>query len=375
VAGTPTPCYPSAVVSDPAPSAVLVTGAAGVLGWPLSLALARGGRPVLMMVRRNRRRNARERVDALAAVEPDVAGRLRILVGELAEDGVLEARGLKRAQEQATAIVHCAGTSDPAVDRALAYRTNVDGTVAMLALARTLPHLRRFVHVSCTSVAGQHRGLWTEDMLLEGQAFDGAAGESKLVAERRVRASGLPFTIARPSQLIGPELGSANGVAHLLRLLLRIASLPAPLRRLPLAPLGSCARIDAVPVGWAAAATIALLDSDAAGGGTFHLNDPHAPTVRAFLERVCPSLGIAPPRADLPRRAASAFWAGPWAAPARSLADQALNLPPATIGAMATCAAVDPTRAERILRPLDLLPPRFESWIDGAVEYARTHLV
>ena len=375
MAGASAPCYPSAAVSDSSPRTVLVTGAAGVLGWPLSLALARRGDAVLMMVRRNRRRNVRERVDAFAALEPDVAGRLRILVGELAEEGILEARARKRVLEQADTIIHCAALSDPAADRALAYRTHVDGTVALLALARELVGLRRFVHVSCTSVAGQHRGLWTEDMLLEGQAFASPAAESRLVAERRVRTSGQPFTIARPSQLVAPDLASPNGLTHLLRLLLRVAGLPAPLRRVPLAPLGRCARVDAVPVAWVVDSLLALMDSPQAEGGTFHLNDPHAPTVDEFLQRVCPALGIAPPRADLPRRAASALWSGPWASPLRALADQALNLPPETIAQLATCARVDPTRAERILRPMGLRAPRFDTWIDDAVEYARVHLV
>ena len=366
---------PVAAVIDPASRAVLVTGAAGVLGWPLCLELARRGNPVLMMVRRNRRRNVRERVDALMTEQPQVARQLRLLVGELAEDGVLEARGRERALRDVHTIFHCAAVTDPAADRALAYRTNVDGTVALLALAREVVDLRRFVHVSCTSVAGGHRGLWTEDMLLEGQPFAGACAESKLVAERRVRTSGLPYTILRPSQLVGPRLDSPNGITHLLRLLLRFASLPAPLRRLPLAPFGSEAVVDAVPVSWVVAASLAIWQLDEAVGGTFHLNDPHAPTLRAFLERVCPLLDIAPPRVDLPRRLAAPLWHGPWLAPLRSLADQALNLPAETVAVMTTGAAVDPTRAERILRPLGLRSPRLDDWIEDAVEYARAHLV
>lgn len=354
---------------------MLVTGAAGFLGWPLCLELARRGESVLMMVRRNRRRNARERVDALRAEQPEVAGHLRLLVGELLEPGVLDARDRERALATADTFVHCAALTDPAVDRSLAYRTHVDGTVALLALAREAKALRRFVHVSCTSVAGRHRGLWTEDMLLEGQGFAAPSPESKLVAERRVRASGLPFTILRPSQLVGPRLGSPNGVTHLLRLLLRVAGLPRPLRRLPLLPFGETARVDAVPLDWVVAASLALLDSEEAAGGTFHLNDPHAPTLRAFLDRVCPRLDIAPPRLDLPGRLAGPLWRGPWMAGARSLADQALNLPPETMAALVTHASVDPTRAERILRPLGLRAPRFDDWIDDAVEYARAHLV
>lgn len=362
-------------MSDDTPRTVFVTGAAGYLGWPLCLALARRGDTVLMMVRRNRRRNARERVDALARTEPEVAARLRLLVGDLAEEELLDARARKRVLGKADLFVHCAATTAPDADRALAYRTNVDGTVRLLALAAEAKQLRRFVHVSCTSVAGEHRGLFTEDMLLSGQPVSSPQAESKLVAERRVRVSGLPFTIVRPSMLVGPTLESPNGVVHLLRALLRVAGLPGPLRRLPLAPLGSCARVDAVPVGWVVDALLVLAGVDEAEGGTFHLNDPHAPTVRQFLERVCPALGIAPPRADVPRRVARLLWGSPLLAPARSLADQALNLPPETIAQMASCAAVDPTRAERILRPRGLAPPRFEDWIDDAVEYARLHLV
>jgi nucleoside-diphosphate-sugar epimerase len=374
VAGSPTSCYPSAVVSEPAPRTVLVTGATGTLGWPLSIELARRGHTVLMMVRRNGRRNARERVDALAVDEPKLARRLKLLVGELSEEGIVDGRSRKRVAKADT-IVHCAAATDPAAERALAYRTNVEGTVGMLALARQNGGLRRFVHVSCTSVAGGHRGLWCEDMLLEGQPFAAPGPESKLVAERRVRTSGLPFTIVRPSQLIAPDLSSPNGVTHLLRLLLRVSGLPGPFRRLPVAPFGACARVDAVPVEWVVQATLALMDHDDALGGTFHLNDPHAPTVRAFLNRVCPMLGIAPPAIDVPRRLAGPIWRSSLLAPARALADQALNIPPETIAAMATCAAVDPTRAERILRPLNIRPPRFEEWIEPAVEYARVHLV
>ncbi len=148
-------------LSEDSPRTVLVTGASGLLGWPLCLELARRGHTVLMMVRRNRRRNVRERVDAISP--RSLGRRLKILVGDLNEDGLFDTRTRNRANKADT-VIHCAGLTDPAVDRTLAYRTHVEGTAALLAFAADLncPQMRGYISSAMKAVfrAVKSASIW-----------------------------------------------------------------------------------------------------------------------------------------------------------------------------------------------------------------------
>jgi nucleoside-diphosphate-sugar epimerase len=87
----------------------------------------------------------------------------------------------------ADAVVHVAGVVN-ATDRAGFVAGNVDGTRAMLAAAHQ-GGVRRFVHVSSLSAREPHLSNY---------------GWSKAEAETLVEASGLDWSIVRPSGVYGP---------------------------------------------------------------------------------------------------------------------------------------------------------------------------
>jgi nucleoside-diphosphate-sugar epimerase len=152
-----------------------------------------------LLVRKDSRRGAREWLADLRLGEPDVARRIRLLTGDLTRPEILDPRDRSSLLDGIEIVVHAAAVTGPKVDRAWAWSHNVRGTTHLLNLAGDLTGLRRFVHLSdALAVAGDHRGPFSESDLLRGQRFSTPYGETKLVAERRVRGSSLPWTILRP---------------------------------------------------------------------------------------------------------------------------------------------------------------------------------
>jgi nucleoside-diphosphate-sugar epimerase len=151
---------------------LLVTGASGFVGSHVARAASRRGDQVRCLVR------ATSDLSLLGGVEAErVAGDL------------IDAGSLSAAVTGVDAVVHCAAiTSEAAPDFALSLRTNVTGTQHLVD-ACTGAGVPRFVLVSTQSA--------TEDN-------SGAYGKTKLQAERVVAASGLDWTILRPSTVYGP---------------------------------------------------------------------------------------------------------------------------------------------------------------------------
>jgi nucleoside-diphosphate-sugar epimerase len=182
---------------------VLVTGASGLIGRPLTAALADAGHHVRVAVRR-------------AQIFPDGVEVARI--GDLAGD--IDWPPLLAGME---AVVHLAGiahigtdVSDETYDRVNRLAT------AALARAAATAAIKRFVFVSSIraqsgTCAGQP--LTESDPPRPTEAY----GRSKLAAEEAVRASGVPYTILRPVLVYGR--GAKGNLASLLRL----ARLPLPL--------------------------------------------------------------------------------------------------------------------------------------------------
>jgi nucleoside-diphosphate-sugar epimerase len=100
-------------------------------------------------------------------------------------------------------MYHVAGvvqTGDPETY----FKVNLDGTKSVLAAAaRAGGGLRRFLHVSSISVMGPSpdKTPLNENSPLRPVSL---YGKSKLRGEQAVRASGLPWTIIRPTNILGP---------------------------------------------------------------------------------------------------------------------------------------------------------------------------
>lgn len=84
-----------------------------------------------------------------------------------------------------------------------AMLVNAVGTARMVQAAKLLPDLRLFVLASSSEVYGGFTGAVTEDVKL---VAENPYAASKMAAEQAVRASGLPFVIARPFNTYGRAL-------------------------------------------------------------------------------------------------------------------------------------------------------------------------
>jgi dihydroflavonol-4-reductase len=170
----------------------LVTGASGFVGSAVVRALLRYGKPVRAMVRTSSRRHMLEGLD------------VDIVIGDLVDPATCRA-----ALEGCTALFHVAADYRLWVrEPATMYRTNVDGTRALLAAAGDAG-IARIVYTSSVATLGlradRQPGDETTPSTLAGMI--GHYKRSKFLAEEAVRElarAGLPVVIVNPSAPIGP---------------------------------------------------------------------------------------------------------------------------------------------------------------------------
>jgi dihydroflavonol-4-reductase len=167
---------------------VLLTGGAGFLGRHLLRELLAAGAQVRALSRR---------------AETDAV--LTQLGAQPVRADLDDPASLQAAAAGVDAVFHAAADTNTWAKRnAAQWRTNVEGTQALLAAARA-GGARRFVHTSSVT-AYSHRvhGVLREDVPERG--FDSwiCYERSKHAAEQAVRASGLPFLVFQPAHILGP---------------------------------------------------------------------------------------------------------------------------------------------------------------------------
>jgi nucleoside-diphosphate-sugar epimerase len=169
---------------------------------------------------------------------------------------------------------------------------------AELALARG--GLDRYGHISTAYVAGTHDGRFRERDLSLGQSFNNAYEQSKFEAEHLVRSrTGLPFTILRPSIVVGDRHSGWTSAFNVLYWPLRAFSrgLFTTLPAVPSAP------VDVVSVDYVADAIHALCDQPGGQGvgATYHLTaGAQASTVGELTELASRYFRRPPPRVLAP---------------------------------------------------------------------------
>jgi nucleoside-diphosphate-sugar epimerase len=130
--------------------------------------------------------------------------RLRIVQGDIVQPGLGLAAGDRSTLASVSEVWHlAASTSFDDREMAAIYEGNVVGTRNVLAAARGLPKLDRFVYVSTAYVAGTNPGPIAEDEMPARNKFRNSYEATKWEAELSVRQSNLPFVIFRPSIIMG----------------------------------------------------------------------------------------------------------------------------------------------------------------------------
>ncbi|WP_231571672.1 complex I NDUFA9 subunit family protein [Gordoniibacillus kamchatkensis] len=171
---------------------MFVTGGTGYVGSAILKRLLADGHEVRCLVRggAGRLRGAGSSADA-------AEGRLVAACGDL-----LAPDSYKEALRGTDAVVHLVGIIREKPRRGVTFRRiHVDGTDMLVTAAREAG-VPRFVHMSAlgarpNAVSGYHR--------------------SKCEAEERVRSSGVPHTIFRPSVIFGPGDEFVNMLAGLVK--------------------------------------------------------------------------------------------------------------------------------------------------------------
>ncbi|MBU8821870.1 SDR family oxidoreductase [Mycolicibacterium goodii] len=201
-------------------------------------------------------------------------------------------------------VVHCAAIYDITVDEAAQRTANVDGTRAVIALARRLGATLH--HVSSIAVAGDHRGVFTEDDFDIAQDLPTPYHQTKFEAEMLVRAAtDVRHRIYRPAVVVGDsrtgEMDKIDGPYYFFGMLARLAALP---RWTPMA-LPDTGRTNVVPVDFVAEALVHLMHVEGRDGQTFHLTAPNTVGLVDIYRGVAEAAGLPPLRAELPHATAA----------------------------------------------------------------------
>lgn len=201
-------------------------------------------------------------------------------------------------------VVHCAAIYDITVDEAAQRTANVDGTRAVIALARRLGATLH--HVSSIAVAGDHRGVFTEDDFDIAQDLPTPYHQTKFEAEMLVRAAtDVRHRIYRPAVVVGDsrtgEMDKIDGPYYFFGMLARLAALP---RWTPMA-LPDTGRTNIVPVDFVAEALVHLMHLEGRDGQTFHLTAPNTVGLVDIYRGVAEAAGLPPLRAELPHATAA----------------------------------------------------------------------
>ena len=228
--------------------------------------------------------------------------RAKPLVGELPElqltDETLAELG------QIDHVVHCAAIYDITVGEAEQRAANVEGTRAVIELARRLDATLH--HVSSIAVAGDFAGEYTEDDFDVGQQLPTPYHQTKFEAELLVRSTpGLRYRVYRPAVVVGDsrtgEMDKIDGPYYFFGVLAKLAVLPS------LTPilLPDTGRTNIVPVDYVVAALVALMHTEGADGQAFHLTAPKSIGLRGIYRGVAKAAGLPPLRGSLPRSLAA----------------------------------------------------------------------
>jgi thioester reductase-like protein len=238
--------------------------------------LERGERPVVALVRADDDATAGARIDAaLSNMFGTRAGEYRSRVTPVAGELTAPRLGLPESRWQELAgrvstIVHSAASVSFTLPLDLARQINVEGTRRMLELAAEADArgaLDRYTHISTAYVAGTHAGRFSEHDLDVGQDFRNTYEQTKFEAEQLVRAAGVPFTILRPSIVVGDRRSGWTAAFNVLYWPLR-AFARGLFTAVPAIPSAS---VDVVPIDYVADAAYALCESPECAGGTYHL--------------------------------------------------------------------------------------------------------
>jgi nucleoside-diphosphate-sugar epimerase len=192
---------------------IFLTGITGLVGsaFVTGLLKERDDFEIVALTRDNTVKTAEERVKDVIHEQceldgyPELADKflkvITVIPGDIAEINPAEVAALPE-MKGVDVVFHCAADVNLGKDpQGKTYRINYHGTENVLEIAKILKV--KELHYVCTAyIAGKLQGRAYEDKPLDS-GFHNAYEESKYKAEMLVRKAGIPFSIYRPSIIIG----------------------------------------------------------------------------------------------------------------------------------------------------------------------------
>ncbi|GJF08512.1 short chain dehydrogenase [Mycolicibacterium cyprinidarum] len=299
--------------------------------------------------------------------------RVQPLVGDLTapELGLTDTAGTNL---QVDHVVHCAAIYDIAAPEHRQRAANVEGTRAVITLARRLDATLH--HMSSIAVAGTHPGVFTEDDFDVAQELPTPYHQTKFEAELLVRsAAGLRYRIYRPAVVVGDsrtgEMDKVDGPYYFFGLLSRLAMLP---KFTPMM-LPDTGRTNIVPVDFVVEATVALMHIEGRDGQTFHLTAPKTIGLRGIYRGIAQAAGLPPLLGSLPRTTATSFLQLTGRAKVlRNMAATQLGIPGEILDVVDLAPTFTCERTQEALHGTGIAVPEFSSYATQLWRYWAEHL-
>ncbi|KHO23262.1 short-chain dehydrogenase [Mycolicibacterium setense] len=271
-------------------------------------------------------------------------------------------------------VVHCAAIYDMTVGESEQRAANVDGTRAVIELARRLDATLH--HVSSIAVAGNHRGVFTEDDFDVAQDLPTPYHQTKFEAELLVRSTpGLRYRVYRPAVVVGDsqtgEMDKIDGPYYFFGVLARLSALP---RFTPMM-LPDSGRTNVVPVDFVVEAAVHLMHAEGKDGETFHLTAPETIGLRDIYRGVAGEAGLPTLRGSLPRAtAAPVLRARGRVKAVRNIVATQLGIPGEVLDVVELRPTFTADNATAALRGTGIEVPEFRTYAPKLWRYWAEHL-
>ncbi|SEO63059.1 SDR family oxidoreductase [Amycolatopsis saalfeldensis] len=355
----------------------LVTGATGLIGRQFTRLLL--ARPDAERVALVVRASSRERLSALVDGWPH-AERVSLVTGDLSEPLLGVSAEDRESLRGVDHVVHLAALYDLTADDDASIKANVDGTQHVVDLAADLG-AGGLHHVSSVAVAGDHEGLFTEEMFDVGQRLVTPYHRTKFEAEKLVREQHeVPWRVYRPAVVVGNsetgEMDKIDGPYYLFPAISRLAGLPD----VPIVgpDLGDT---NVVPVDYVAKALLELVTTKGLDGRAFHLVNPEPQPVVSVYNAFARAAGAPTITAQLGDRVSKGIVGLvklsehiPGFTIARDAVMERLGIPPVLLETMAFPSVFASAETRKALAGAGVDVPRLEDYAATLWRYWREHL-
>ena len=300
--------------------------------------------------------------------------RAKPLVGDLTAPGLGLTDETLAELNAVDHVVHCGAIYDVTADDDAQRAANVDGTEAVIELARRCDATLH--HVSSIAVAGSFRGEYTEEDFDVAQELPTPYHQTKFEAEMLVRsAQGLRYRIYRPAVVVGDsrtgEMDKIDGPYYFFGILAKLAVLP----KLTPMLLPDTGRTNIVPVDYVVDALVELVHVPDRDGQTFHLVSSKAVGLKDIYRGVAGEAGLPELRGSLPGAVATPFLKATGRAKIlRNMAATQLGIPAEILDVVDLAPTFTSDNALEALRGSGIRVPEFKTYAPKLWRYWAEHL-